>query len=404
MQDAAIFAYETTSQFAGIGQATVIGRRGQLDALTAAYLNGIASHIDDFDDTHLRTIIHPAGPVAAAVLAVGELRGASGASVISALAVGMEVECRIGNAVSPEHYDLGWHITGTAGVFGAAAGVARLLGLTSKQTSFALGLAATQSSGLRAMFGSMAKSHHVGHAARCGALSAFLAESGFDASHRGIEGPYGFAQVMSPRYDLTEVIEGLGSRWEVSRTSYKPYACGIVLHPIIDACIQIRAAAGPAFEANIRSVTVVANPLALTLCGKRSPRTGVESKSSIYHVAAIALLRGDGLPAAYRDSAVIEPSVLHLRELVEVVSDSQLDRDAAEVTVNLADGKALHARVEHAIGSNERPLTDADLGRKFNSQAVAILGEAASTRLLTLAWQVEGLQTLGTLAGAAVPT
>ena len=392
-QAAAVRAYATLSRFAGIGHATVIGRSGRTDALTAAFLNGIASHIDDFDDTHLRTIIHPAGPVVAAVLAVGELVGASGESVVSALAIGMEVECRLGNAVSPEHYDQGWHITATAGVFGAAAGVSRLLNLNAEQTGFALGLAATQSSGLRAMFGSMAKSFHVGHAARCGALSALLAKSGFDASEEGIEGTYGFLKVMSPRHDLGEIVDGLGSRWEVLQNSYKPFACAIVLHPVIDACIQIRSAI-PAFD-DIKFMHVKANPLVLRLCGKTDPRSGIEGKASVYHAAAVALLRGDGSPSAYTDTATLEPSVVKLRQLVEVESDAGFDRDAAEVVITLMNGQTHRCYIEHAIGSNKRPLSDADLEMKFRNQAVSQLGESRSETLLQLAWRID---TLGTLA------
>ncbi len=403
-QDAAALAYAAIRRFAGPGHATLIGRRQRLDALNAALINGIASSIDEYDDTHLRTIIHPAGPVAAAIFAIGELHGASGAALISALAIGIEVECRIGNAVSPDHYDRGWHITGTAGVFGAAAGVARLIGLNARQTAYALGLAATQSSGLREMIGSMAKSFHVGHAARCGALSALLAESGFDASERGIEGRYGFAQVMSSKRDLKEIDEGLGSRWEALLTSYKPFACGVVLHPIIDACMQIREGGGFTAATVIRRVAVKANPLVLAVCGKTAPRSGIEGKVSVYHAAAVALLRGDGSPTAYTDAAVADPATVAIRDAVEVVSDPTLGRDAADVTVTLANGELHHCRVEHAIGSNERPLSDADLNKKFHGQAVAVLGKEASDRLLALAWEAETLKTLAPLAAAATPT
>src|ERR687894_211684 len=153
-------------------QATILGRGDKTDLLHTALLNGISSHVFDFDDTHLKTIIHPAGPVASAVLALAETRGASGRDVLDSLVIGIDVECRIGNAVYPNHYDVGWHITGTAGVFGAAAAVGKVLGLDRQQMTWALGIAGTQSSGFREMFGSMCKSFHPGRAAQNGLVAA----------------------------------------------------------------------------------------------------------------------------------------------------------------------------------------------------------------------------------------
>src|SRR3546814_8373174 len=154
---------------------------------------------------------------------------------------GSEGEGRIGNAVYPDHYDRGWHITGTAGGFGAAAAVGRAIGLDAQKMGWALGLAATQSAGLREMFGTMTKSFHPGRAAQNGAMAAFLAEAGFDSSERAIEAPRGFASVLSDKQDYNEILDGLGSRWAAALNSYKPFACGIVIHPTIDGCRQIGA-------------------------------------------------------------------------------------------------------------------------------------------------------------------
>jgi len=154
--------------FSGPAQASLLGRPERMDALHAALLNGIRSHVLDFDDTHLKTVIHPAGPVASAILALAETRPVSGRDFLHALVLGAEVECRIGNAVYPAHYDRGWHITGTTGVFRAAAASGRLLGLSEQQMRWAFGLAATQPVGLREMFGTMTKSFHPGRAAQNG--------------------------------------------------------------------------------------------------------------------------------------------------------------------------------------------------------------------------------------------
>src|SRR5260221_3992816 len=200
--------------FSGPSHASLLGRGERMDVLHAALVNCISSHVLDFDDTHLKTVIHPAGPVASAILALAETRPVSGRDFLHALVLGAEVECRISNAVYPAHYDRGWHITGTTGVFGAAAAVGRVLGLNDQQMTWALGIAATQSSGLREMFGTMCKSFHPCRAAQNGAAAAFLAKAGFDSSERAIEAPRGFANVLSTKQDYAEIIDGLGARWE----------------------------------------------------------------------------------------------------------------------------------------------------------------------------------------------
>ena len=226
--------------FMGPPQATVLGRGERVDILHAAMLNGISSHTFDFDDTHLKTVIHPAGPVVPAILALSEERTVSGRDFLNAMVLGIEAECRIGNAVYPAHYDRGWHITGTTGVFGSAAASGKLLGLSDEQMVWALGLAATQPVGLREMFGSMAKSFHPGRAAQNGLTAAHLAARNFTTAAAGIEGKSGWANVLSTTQAYGEITEHHGKTYEILLNTYKPFACGVVIHPTIDACIQIR--------------------------------------------------------------------------------------------------------------------------------------------------------------------
>src|SRR3954471_22316116 len=201
-------------------QSAVLGRADRIDMASAALVNGITSHTFDFDDTHLKTIIHPAGPVASALLALAEVTGASGRDVVDALVLGIDVACRMGNALYPEHYDRGWHITGSTGTLGAAAGCARLMKLDEQHTAWALGIAASQPIGMREQFGTMTKPFHPGAAARAGLTSALLAKNGFTASERAIEAPRGYAQVVSTKCDWTEITEGLGERFEISLNTY----------------------------------------------------------------------------------------------------------------------------------------------------------------------------------------
>jgi len=396
-------ALEALIPISGGSQASVLGRTERLDILGAALVNGISSHVLDYDDTHLKTIIHPGGPVASAALAAAELRGTSGENFLSAVIIGVEACCRVGNAVYPEHYDRGWHITGTAGVFGAAVAAGRILGLNPRRMNWALGLAATQASGLREMFGTMTKSFHPGRSAQSGLLAAFLAEAGYDSSERAIEAPRGFAQVLSTRHDYTEITEGLGERWEAELNSYKPFACGIVIHPTIDGCLQLRTLLGQRVE-GIQSVELHTHPLVLELTGKRTPSTGLEGKFSVFHAAATALLRGDGSPSAFTDDVVRDPQIISLRDRVHVTPDPEVHEASARVTVTLDSGESHTLWVERAVGSVERPLTDQDLDSKFLGQVAPVIGQDQAEALLRTSRRLSSLDSLTELTRLSIPS
>ena len=266
--DAAISAL---APFSGPPQASVLGRRVRMDVLHASLMNGISSHVFDFDDTHLKTVIHPAGPVVSGLLALAEFRPMTGADFLHAMILGVEVECRIGNAVYPAHYDRGWHITGTAGVFGAAAACGKALGLTEQQMVWALGLAATQPVGLREMFGSMTKSFHPGRAAQNGLTAALLAARNFTSTEVGLEGKSGWANVLSTTRNYADITDHLGASYEIALNTYKPFACGIVIHPAIDACIQLRNQHSVT-AAQIERIDLSVHPLVLELTGKKTPQ------------------------------------------------------------------------------------------------------------------------------------
>ena len=393
-------ALAALAPMAGAAQASVLGRSERLDILHAALLNGISSHMFDFDDTHLKTVIHPAGPVCSAILALAEHRPVSGEDFVHALVLGVEVECRIGNAVYPNHYDTGWHITGTAGVMGAAAACGKLLGLNEQQMVWALGIAATQSSGLREMFGTMCKPFHPGNAAKNGLMSALLAEKNFTSSNRGIEAPRGFAHVLSTKFDPAEIIDGLGKTFEIDLNTYKPFACGIVIHPIIDACVQLRNEHGLTGD-EIESVLAKVHPLVLELTGKKTPQTGLEGKFSVYHSAAAGFIYGAAGEREYSDAVVRDAKVVALRDKVTAVVDATMHEDQTLVEVKLKDGRTLSKYVEAAIGSLKRPQTDADLEAKFRGLAEDVLPKAQVDKVLGLAWKVGALASAGDVAAAA---
>ncbi len=387
--------------FAGPPQAAVLGRRERLDILNAALVNGVSSHVLDFDDTHARTI-HLSAPVLPALIAYAEWRPITGAQLVHAYVLGVEAEERIGLSVFPEHYDIGWHITGTAGVFGAAAAGGKLLGLDVQQMCWALGIAATQAAGLREMFGSMCKSFHPGRAAQNGLTAALLASQGFTSSERAIEAPRGFGQVLSPKFDPETVTKDLGRHYELARNMYKPYACGLVVHAAIDGCIQLKRRHNLKPE-DIEHVALKTSPLVPELTGNRSPQTGLQGKFSVYHAAAVALITGAAGEAQFSDAMVRDPRVVALRDRVEATADTCIGKLQADVAIRLRDGRVVSEHVEHALGTVERPMSDRDLEEKFRGLAAAALPPAQIDELIALCWKLPELTDAGAIARAAVP-
>ena len=363
-------------------QAAVLGRSERVDMASAALVNGISSHTFDFDDTHLKTIIHPAGPVASAILALAEYSGASGRTLIDALVLGIDVSCRLGNVVYPEHYDRGWHITGSTGMLGAAAGCARLLGLDVHQTQMAIGIAASQPVGMREQFGSMTKPLHPAAAARAGLMSALMAKHGYTASPRALEAPRGWAQVLSTKFAWNEATDELGQRFEISFNTYKPFACGIVIHPSIDACVQLRNQ-GVAPE-QIERIELKVHSLVLELTGKKEPADGLQAKFSVYHGCAVGLLFGRAGEEEFSNAIVTRPDVVALRRKVVATVDDGMAEASVDVTAVLTDGRRIHLFVKDAIGSVNKPLTDAMLDRKFHDLVDPVLGAERAAHIVAL--------------------
>ncbi len=388
--------------FCGPPQAAVLGRGERVDILNAALVNGISSHVLDFDDTHARAI-HPSAPVLPALLAYAEWRKITGAELVHAFVLGVEAEERIGLSVFPEHYEAGWHITGTAGVFGAAAAAGKLLGLDEQKMAWALGIAATQSAGLQEMFGSDCKSLHPGRAAQGGLTAALLAASGFTSSERAIEAPRGFARVLSTKFDPSVITEGLGSRYELLSNMYKPYACGLVVHAAIDGCIEICRSHNLAPDA-IEAVELTVSPLVLRLTGNTEPQSGLEGKFSVYHAVSAAIVHGAAGEAQFSDACVRDPRVIAVRSRVSAREDSAIGRTEARVTIRTRDGRTLSRHVEHALGTLARPMSDADLEAKFRGLVQEVLAPARLEEVIRLCWKISELEDAGALARAAVPS
>ncbi len=371
--------------FSGPPTAHLVGRAERVDAALAAFLNAAAANIHDFDDTHPATIIHPTAPVAPALFAFAEGREVPGRDLLRAFVLGAEVECRLGNALTPYHYTRGWHITSTCGPVGAALGVGALLGLDRRRLVFAIGSAVAQAAGLVETLGTMAKSVSVGNAARGGLLAALLAERDFDGPPAPLSGVRGFARVHADPPDLAALSDGLGERWEFGRNTYKPYPVGVVLNPVIDACLQLRAE-GLAWDAVAR-VTLHGHPLLRQRTDRPDVATGRESQLSAQHAIAIVLKSGTADPAAFSDPAATE--TLGRRPKVAFVDEPGWNIAAIRMEVETRDGARRTASVAAAKGSPDNPLSDAEIAAKLRAQAEAAEFPGDVEALIDAVWSLD---------------
>jgi 2-methylcitrate dehydratase PrpD len=387
----------------GPPDAAVLGRPERTDPLHAALLNGITSHVEDFDDTLPRNYIHASSPVASALLAYASANRVSGPDLVHAFVLGFEATSRLGNATYPSHYTAGWHSTGSVGVFGAAIAIGTLLGLTQEQMIWAIGLAGTQAAGVREQFGSMGKALHPGRAAQNGYAAALLAQKGFTSGAHGIEGPRGWAPVTSPEHDLSMVTDGLGESWELHVNTYKPFPCGIVNHPAIDACIQLHDEHGVA-PGDVAALRLHVAPLVIDLCGKTDIHTGLEGKFSVVHGASVGLVRGRAGLREYTDEAVGDPDVKAVRErATREADDPTVTEDGVHVELELSDGRVLEKRLTASLGNLQRPLTDDQLSAKFRDQATLAVTAEQAELALELSWRVDELADVAQLVDATVP-
>jgi 2-methylcitrate dehydratase PrpD len=371
----------------GSPRARIWGSKERISLQQAALANGYLGHLEDYDDTHFPTVLHPSSPTVPAAYAVAEDLHLGGRELLAAVALGIELSCRVALAVHPWHYDEGWHITGTMGVFGPAIAAGRLLGLDASRMVACLGTAGTQAAGVREVFGSMTKPFHAGRAAQAGLLAAQLAAGGFTSTHQILEGRRGVMAVMAGESDLSRVTEGLGERWEIFNNGLKPYACGVVNHPVIDACKNLRAR-GLDLGA-IESIEAEVHPLVPELVHIKDPQVGLEGKFSVYHCIAIGLRHGAAYPAQFTDAEVLDPANTELRHKVTLVKNEHFEEDEAIVRLRLKDGSLLEERVEHATGAPQNPLTDADLTAKFLELVTPSIGRGAGEQLLARLWRLE---------------
>jgi len=266
--------------------------------------------------------------------------------------------------------------------------------------TWALGIAATQAAGLREMFGSMSKNLHIGRAAQNGLLAALLAEKNFTSSEHSLEAPRGYARVLGESPNLEIITSDLGQRFEILTNTYKPYPCGVVIHPIIEGCIKLSTQHN-IDPATVQRIVLRCNPLVLELTGKKTPRDTLEAKLSVFYSAAVAVVTRRVAEREYGVRFLQDPAVLTLRDKVTVIPDATIREDETDVTIELTTGKTVHCHIDHVIGSVLRPISDKDMQEKFHGLVESILPSQRINQLLDACWSITKLEDVSALARLA---
>jgi 2-methylcitrate dehydratase PrpD len=387
-EPAARITREQCLTLGGERQASALGTSDRLRVTDAALVNGIACHALDFDDTHVPTILHPTTPLYASGTPLAEWRAATGTDLLAAHALGYELAARASNALYPEHYDAGWHMTGTTGALASATVAIRLLGLTGSTATHCLSIAATQAAGHREQFGTMTKPFHAGHAGAAGVWAGLLAARGFTAAPDPLQGRRGMFEAMSSTSTPADLVDGLGQRWQIFDNGVKPYACGVVIHPAIDAVrdLAVRRGLKPA---SIEKIRLRVHPLVLELTGKTDPRTGLEGKFSVTFACSIALLDGRAGEAEFSDEAVARADIRDLMARIEVVPDADVPHTQAGANALADTGETVETWVDHARGTPGNRLTDDELREKFHGLVDGVLGRERAERLADATFAVQ---------------
>lgn len=383
-------ALATMAPFSSGGGSWLVGRAERCDPTLAAFLNAMAANIFDYDDNHPNTIIHPSAPLAPALFAFAGHRPVTGQDLLRAFVLGGEIECRLGNAISPYHYARGWHITSTCGIFGAAMGAGALAALNAQQFVWALGNACAQAGGLVETLGTMAKSLSVGNAARLGLLSALLAADDYSGPPAPLSGERGFLKVYCDEPDPGALTGGLGEVWEIAKNTYKPYPAGIVLNPVIDAALAF--ARRPGFRvADVVGVELRGHPLLRQRTDRPGVATGREAQVSAQHAIAVAFRHGEAGLDAFSDAAVAE-TLRDGRPEVRFVDDPTMDIAGVQAMFRMADGTSETLTIEAARGSPANPLTDAELEEKLTMLAGRVGFSRPIRPLIDAIWHLDTLQ------------
>ena len=379
----------------GAPQASVIGHQTRLPALSAALVNGAAGHALDYDDVNMAMPGHPSVAILPGLLALAELRRSSGREVITAFVAGYETACRIGAALQPGHYNLGFHSTGTVGAFGAAAACARLLGLDAETTAMALGIAGTQAAGLKSQFGTMCKPFHAGKAAQNGLLAARLAARGFSSRADIIECVQGFALTHGPDFAPEAALAAPEAGLHIFANLFKYHAACYLTHAPIECARRLREQ-HRLTPGMIAGITLRLDASCERVCNIPAPVDGLQSKFSLRQTVAMALAGVDTASlGAYSAENAHDPALIGLRERIEIHWQDSWPQTLAELEIELAGGNRLTARHDAGIPAADIFDQGRRLAAKFDALVEPLLG---APRTRELRETIAGLDDLADVA------
>lgn len=384
------------------GPSTLIARGAKASPHDAALVNGTLSHALDYDDVNQLMHGHPSVPVAASVLALGEALGKSGSDVLHAFIAGYEVECRIGQMAGDDHYENGFHATGTFGTFGAATGAAKLMGLSAEKTAIALSIAASQASGLKINFGTMTKPLHAGKAAMNGLIAARLAARDFTAQSNAIEAPQGFVATQVPGFKPAPVRPDPKAAFAVEQNLFKYHAACYLTHSSIEAIRELKRQHNIGAD-DVKAMTLHVDAGHLKVCDIPEPKSGLEIKFAIRHLSGMALSGVDTAAlGTYCDANAHNPAYVALRERIKLDTkpDKNRARHGAGVSIQLKDGRTIEAQHNVGVPAGDVGRQGEKLEAKFHALAEPVIGRARTKSALDMINRFESLPNLKTLMEA----
>jgi 2-methylcitrate dehydratase PrpD len=385
---------------------TVIGTSTRVPARFAAFANGLAIHADDYDDTQLAVakdrvyglLTHPTAPALPPVLALAERDRRSGADLMLAYQVGVEVECKVAEAIFPRHYQHGFHSTATCGSIGAAAGAAKLLGLDRDATRRALSIGATQAGGLRENFGTMTKPFHAGRAAENGLVAAEIAALGLTASLNGLEADRGFFRAAGGGYSPEMIEQKLGNPWTFDSpgVSIKPHPSGSLTHPGMAVMTDL-ITKHDIRPQQVKRVSIGTNHNMPNALIHHRPVNELQAKFSMEFCMAILLLERKGGLEQFTDEVVNRPDVQAMITKVDFGVNAEaeaagFDKMTTIIEIELNDGRVIKGQADFGKGSPANPMSDAELFEKFRQCASwGGLGREQTQAVLDCVWKIEKL-------------
>lgn len=375
----------------GSPQASIIGHSARLPMLSAALVNGAAAHALDYDDVNMAMPGHPSVAILPGLLALAEVKGSSGREVTAAFVAGYETACRIGAALQPGHYNLGFHSTGTVGSFGAAAACAHLLGLDAEATARALGIAGTQAAGLKSQFGTMCKPFHAGKAAQNGLLAARLAQRGFSSRTDIVECVQGFALTHGPDFVPNAALATPAAGFHLLANLFKYHAACYFTHAPIECARRLRAEHRLTPDM-IAGITLRLDASCDRVCNIPVPVDGLQSKFSLRQTVAMALAGVDTASlGGYSAENTRDPGLVRLRDRVRFEWQHNWPQTLCELELDLVDGRRVSARHDAGIPAADITEQGDRLAAKFDVLVAPVLG---APRVRELREMISGLDNI----------